>query len=129
MKITANETQTTTLTRLLAAADRHHPVTITYTKADGSETLRTIEIYDVRTTKAGDVILKAMDRQSGESRTWRLDRIRAYTIHRTAYTVPRPADEEPTTPAAPVTVEQLITRELDRDEPTTAARPVPALAA
>lgn len=131
MKITANETQHQTLTRLLAAADRHHPITITYTKADGSETLRTIEIHDVRTTKAGHVILRAADRQSGEMRTWRLDRIRAYTIHRTAYTVPRPADEEPTTPAAPVTVEQLITRELDRDDTTTApaARPAPALAA
>lgn len=126
MRITANETQHHTLTRLLTAADRHHP--ITYTKADGTETLRTIEIYDVRTTKAGDVILKAMDRQSGESRTWRLDRIQSYTVHRTAYTVPHPADEEPTTPAAPVTVEQLVARELDRDEPTT-ARPVPALAA
>lgn len=119
MKITANETQAQTLTRLLAAADRHHPVTITYTKADGTQTVRTVEVYDVRTTKAGDITLKAMDRDSQESRTFRLDRITAYTTHRTTYLVPRPApaDGEPraTLPvaSAPATV---IGREIARDD-------------
>ena len=97
MKNTNNETQAQTLTRLLAAADRQHPVTITYTKADGTQTIRTIEIYDTRTTKAGDIILKVMDRESGESRTFRLDRIQAYTVHRTAYVIERPTVDEPKT--------------------------------
>lgn len=126
MKTTTTETTAQTLTRLLAAADRHHPVTITYTKADGTQTVRTIEIHDARTTKAGAIILRAADRQSGEMRTFRLDRIQAYTVHRTAYTVERPATEPPTVPAAPVTVAQFIERELDRDQP---ARRLPALAA
>lgn len=87
---TANETQQDTLTRFLKAMDRKQPVTITYIKADGSETVRTVEAYDVQTTKAGDIVIKAMDRESGESRTWRLDRIQAYTVHRTAYVLPEP---------------------------------------
>ncbi|MFB4424792.1 WYL domain-containing protein [Streptomyces sp. QL37] len=126
MKTTTTETQAQTLTRLLAAADRQHPVTITYLKEEKDEngrktgnlveTIRTIEVYDVRTTKAGNVTLRAMDRESGESRTFRLDRIQAYTIHRTAYTVARPARTETTTvlPAATCAA-TVIGRELARD--------------
>ncbi|MFE6931737.1 WYL domain-containing protein [Streptomyces sp. NPDC057699] len=127
MKTTTNETQAQTLTRLLAAADRQHPVTITYLKEEKDETgkktgrlvetVRTIEVYDVRTTKAGNVTLRAMDRETGESRTFRLDRIQAYTVHRTAYTVARPARTEPTTvvpvASSPATV---IGREIARDD-------------
>ena len=69
-------------------------------KADGSETIRTIEIYDIQVSGAGDILLKVMDRQSGEKRTFRIDRIQAYTIHRSAYTVERPADLTPVTPKA-----------------------------
>ncbi|MEU4950004.1 WYL domain-containing protein [Streptomyces lavendulae] len=87
---TANETQQDTLARFLKAMDAKHPVTITYTKADGTQTVRTIEAYDVHTTKAGDIVIKAMDRESGESRNWRLDRIQAYTVHRTAFVLPEP---------------------------------------
>ncbi|MGW1071537.1 WYL domain-containing protein [Streptomyces sp. NPDC002537] len=82
MKLTARQTATVTLTDLARAMDRQQPVTVTYTKADGTETVRTIEIYDIRTTKAGDLIVKAMDRQSGDSRTFRLDRLISYTVHR-----------------------------------------------
>ncbi|MFD0053029.1 WYL domain-containing protein [Streptomyces sp. NPDC127168] len=95
MRHTANETSTTTLTRLIKALDAKHPVTITYVKADGTETIRTIEIYDVTVSAAGDILLKAMDRETGESRSFRLDRIEAYSIHRSAYTVARPAADEP----------------------------------
>ena len=95
MYATKNETESQTLTRLIRAMDHQHPVTVTYTKADGTETLRTIEIYDVTTTKAGDIVIKAMDRDSQEQRSFRLDRIAAYTIHRTAYTVPRPTVDAP----------------------------------
>ncbi|MFF3511545.1 WYL domain-containing protein [Streptomyces sp. NPDC002573] len=96
MRNTNRETTTQTLTRLIKALDAKHPVTITYIKADGSETLRTIEIYDIAVSNAGDILLKAMDRETGEARTFRLDRLVAYTIHRTAYVIARPAaDDKP----------------------------------
>lgn len=96
MFTTASETTDRTLARLIRAMDNQHPVTITYTKADGTETLRTIEIHDVTTTKAGNFILRAIDRESGEKKSWRLDRISHYTIHRTAYTVPVISVDAPT---------------------------------
>ncbi|CAM5718298.1 WYL domain-containing protein [Streptomyces fumanus] len=100
MRHTARETSTQTLTRLIKALDAKHPVTITYTKADGTETIRTIEIYDITISAAGDILLKAMDRETGESRTFRLDRLISYTVHRTAYVIARPAaDDKPARPA------------------------------
>jgi predicted DNA-binding transcriptional regulator YafY len=100
MRHTARETTTQTLTRLIKAADRQHPVTITYVKADGTTTVRTIETYDIAISNAGDVLLKAMDRQSGESRTFRLDRLVSYTIHRTSYQIERTATgDKPAYPA------------------------------
>lgn len=95
MRHTKNETTTHTLTRLITALDKHHPVTITYIKADGSETIRTIEIHDVIVTTAGDIVLRAMDRDTQEMRSFRVDRIQAYTVHRTAYMVTLPAADEP----------------------------------
>lgn len=97
MRHTKNETSTTTLTRLIKALDAKHPVTITYTKADGTTTIRTIEVYDITVSAAGDIVLKAMDRETGEARSFRLDRLVSYTIHRTTYTVARPAADEPKT--------------------------------
>jgi predicted DNA-binding transcriptional regulator YafY len=97
MRHTANETSTTTLTRLIKALDAKHPVTITYTKADETVTVRTIEVYDIVVSAAGDILLKAMDRETGESRSFRLDRLVSYTVHRTEYTVARPAADEPKT--------------------------------
>lgn len=108
MRHTANETTTQTLTRLITALDKNQPVTITYVKADGTTTVRTIELYDITVSAAGDILLKAMDRETGEARTFRLDRLVSYTVHRTAYTVERPAADEPkqrtTTGLATVTV-------------------------
>ncbi|MFI5687883.1 WYL domain-containing protein [Streptomyces sp. NPDC051636] len=97
MRHTKNETTTQTLTRLITALDKQQPITITYTKADGTETIRTIELYDIVVSAAGDILLKSMDRDSQESRSFRLDRLVSYTIHRTAYTVVRPAADEPKT--------------------------------
>lgn len=95
MRHTANETSTQTLTRLITALDKGQPVTITYVKADGSTTVRTIEVYDITVTAAGDIVLKAMDRETGETRSFRLDRLVSYTVHRTAYVVARPVADEP----------------------------------
>ena len=108
MRHTANETTTQTLTRLIKALDNRHPVTITYVKADGTETIRTIEIADVIVTNAGDIVLRAADRDTAEMRSFRIDRIVSYTVHRTSYTVELPATGEPkqrtTTGLATVTV-------------------------
>ena len=108
MRHTNRETNTQTLTRLIKALDAKHPVTITYTKADGTETIRTIEIADVIVTAAGDIVLRAADRDTQEMRSFRIDRIEAYTVHRTAYTVVLPVADEPkvrtTTGLATVTV-------------------------
>jgi len=98
--VTARETQEQTLTRLLRAMDAQNPVTVTYIKADGTETIRTIEIYGIEVSNAGDILLKVMDRQSQDSRTFRVDRIVAYTVHRSSYTVARPVDAKPATPKA-----------------------------
>lgn len=95
MRHTKNETSTQTLTRLITALDKRHPVTITYTKADGTETIRTIEIHDVIVTAAGDIVIRAMDRDTAEMRSFRADRIVSYTVHRTAYVIDRPAADEP----------------------------------
>ena len=95
MRHTATETTTQTLTRLIKALDRRQPVSVTYVKADGTETVRTLELYDITISAAGDIILKAMDRESGESRSWRLDRLVSYSIHRSAYSVERPVADEP----------------------------------
>ena len=100
MRNTANETETQTTLRLMRAMDRHQPITITYLKADSTETIRTVETYAIDVSKAGDILIKAMDRQSGERRTFRLDRIVTYTVHRTAYTVVLPDDITPAAPKA-----------------------------
>jgi predicted DNA-binding transcriptional regulator YafY len=81
--------------RMVQAAKRHHPVTITYTRQDGTTTVRTIEVYEFTRNKAGDRYVKAMVRTedpAGELRSFRLDRVTAITVHRTAYklTVPEP---------------------------------------
>lgn len=100
MRLTKNETSTTTLTRLIKALDAKHPVTITYIKADGSETIRTIEVADILVTAAGDIVLRAADRNTQEMRSFRTDRIVSYTVHRTAYVIVRPAAEDkPARPA------------------------------
>lgn len=100
MRHTNRETTTQTLTRLIKALDRQHPITITYLKEERDdtgrktghlvETIRTIEIHDLTISQAGDILIKAMDRATGEARSFRLDRLVAYSIHRTAYRVPRP---------------------------------------
>jgi len=104
MRHTNRETSTTTLTRLIKALDAKHPVTVSYLKEEKDdagrktgrlvETVRTLEIYDVVVSNADDILLKAMDRETGESRSFRLDRLVSYTTHRSAYTVARPAADD-----------------------------------
>jgi predicted DNA-binding transcriptional regulator YafY len=105
MRHTKNETSTQTLTRLIKAADRQHPVTITALKEEKDDngkktgrlvqTLRTIEIYDFYVSLAGDILIVAMDRETGERREFRIDRLISYTVHRTAYVIARPVASQP----------------------------------
>lgn len=126
MKHTAKQGSDKTLADMYRALDRQHPVTITYVKADDTTTVRTIETYDIVTTKAGHITLKAMDRETGERRTFRLDRIVSYTIHRTTYVVALPETEEPVRPVAPSTPAALVAFEIGRDERPTTTRYQPA---
>jgi predicted DNA-binding transcriptional regulator YafY len=116
MKHTRNQTTRKTLTDLYRAIDRRNAVTITYRDADGTETIRTVEPYDIRTTKAGRIQLRAMCRLRGDARGFFVDQIDSYTCHRIAFVLDLP---EATTPAGRAIVVrsagQLIARELGRD--------------
>jgi predicted DNA-binding transcriptional regulator YafY len=116
MKHTGRQATTKTLTDLLRALKHRFAVTITYQDEDGTETLRTIEPYDVRTTKSGSIRVHAMCRLRGDARSFDVARIVSYTRHRIAFVLDRP---EATTPAGKGIVvrseKQLIARELGRD--------------
>ncbi|WP_327335151.1 WYL domain-containing protein [Streptomyces anulatus] len=116
MKNTSQQTTTKTLADLYRALDRAEAVTITYLDQDGTESIRTIEPYDVRTTKSGRIEVRAMCRLRGEARGFLVHKIVSYTLHRMAFVLERP---EATTPAGAVIVAcspaQLIARELGRD--------------
>jgi predicted DNA-binding transcriptional regulator YafY len=129
MRTTANQTTTRTLTDLNTALDRQRPVTLTYVKKNGEITVRTVEIFEIRTTKKGAIILRGMDRQSGEARTFIPTSITAYTVHRGTYQVPVPTEETPAPVPAPRTPAAYVAYEIARDErPRTRPRPT-ALAA
>ncbi|WP_331764813.1 WYL domain-containing protein [Streptomyces sp. NBC_01238] len=130
MRNTNRQTTTRTLADLYRALDRQNAVTITYRKEDGTETVRTIEPYSVRTTTNGSIIVRAMDRETGEARSFRADRIEAYTLHRSAFQIDRPAGDETTANPAPAhSVAALIAYELERDTIAAAYRTRVALAA
>jgi predicted DNA-binding transcriptional regulator YafY len=126
MKLTAKQNVKNTLADLYRSIDRQHAVTLTFDKEEKDdngkktgrlvEDVRTVEPYDIQTTLAGHIVIKAMDRQTGESRTIRLDRVHAYTLHRIPFIIEVP---EATTPAGRPTVvrsaAQVIARELGRD--------------
>lgn len=116
MKQTARQTQTKTLTDLYRAIDRQTAVTITFRDADGTETIRTVEPWELRTTKNGRIQLRAGCRLRGDARSFNVDQIISYTVHRIGFVLERP---EATTPAGRGIVvrseQQLIARELGRD--------------
>ncbi|MET9439116.1 WYL domain-containing protein [Streptomyces sp. NPDC006551] len=118
MRNTNRQTNTRTLADLYRALDRKHAVTITYLKPGDTEpTVRTIEVFDIRTTKNGRIEVHAMCRLRGEARKFFLDRIVSYTPHRIAFVMER---DEPVTVAGHVipfrSSAQLIAHELGRDD-------------
>jgi predicted DNA-binding transcriptional regulator YafY len=116
MKLTNRQSTTKTLADLYRSIDRQQAVTITYVDENGDETIRTVEPYDIRTTKSGSIRVHAMCRLRGDARSFDVRRITAYTLHRIAFVLDRP---EATTPAGRGIVarseQQLIARELGRD--------------
>ena len=116
MKLTANQATTRTLTDLCRSIKRAHAVSITYIDETGAESIRTIEPYDIRTTKSGRIRVHAMCRLRGDARSFDVARIISYTCHQIAFVLDRP---EATTPAGHGIVirseKQLIARELGRD--------------
>lgn len=117
MRHTNRQTTRRALTDLYRAIDHRVAVTITYLDHDGEETVRTIEAYDITTTRSGGIEVRAMCRLRKESRRFALDRIVSYTVHRAGYVLERP---EATSPAGRVTVvvrstAQVVARELGSD--------------
>lgn len=132
MRITKNQPATKTLTDLYRALDRKHVVTITHLKAGETEpTVRTIEIHELRTTASGSIVIIAMCRLRGEERQFHASSVQAYTIHRMAYVLERPAPTTYVRPApAPADDETaLIYFELERDPDDADYRPRVRLAA
>ncbi|MET9432288.1 MULTISPECIES: WYL domain-containing protein [unclassified Streptomyces] len=116
MKRTARQTSTRTLVDLIRAMDGKRAVTITYIDSDGEESVRTIEIHDIRTANKGRIIVRAMCRMRGEMRTFHPGRIVSYTIHRMRFVLDAPTGETRFTHAAETEAE-LIALEMDRDYP------------
>ena len=116
MKLTKRQPATKTIADLYRAIDRAQAVTITFRDADGNETIRTVEPWDLRTTKNGRIQLRAGCRLRGDARSFAVDQIVSYTLHRIGFVLDRP---EATTPAGRGIVvrstAQLIARELGRD--------------
>lgn len=122
MKHTARQSSTRTLADMVRAMDTQRATTITYLDSNGDETVRTIEIHDIRTTAAGRVIIRAMCRKRGEMRTFHPARIVSYTVHRMPFTLEVPTEEPAPSPAHTARTEaEVIAFELDRDYPDTAS--------
>lgn len=116
MKHTAAQSRTKTLADLYRAIDRQTCATITYVDDDGTTTIRTVEPWDLRTTKAGRIQLRAGCRLRGDARSFYVDQIVSYTLHRIAFILDRPEATSPGGKGIVVRSErQLIARELGRD--------------
>lgn len=125
MKLVAKQSTYNTLLDLYRSIDRQTAVTLTYLDEKGEETVRTVEPFELRTGKGGAIELQAMCRLRGEARRFFLHRLIAYTTHRMAFVLERPANTtyEPT-PTAPADDETaLIYFELERDPDDADYRP------
>jgi predicted DNA-binding transcriptional regulator YafY len=100
-----NIDQDRTYADLRMAVDLKRPVVIDYYSADDTRTVRTIEPFEITTTRAGHRLVRCMDRMSHSIRGFRLDRITAYRVspRRGRFTISVPAPltgpDKPPTPA------------------------------
>lgn len=125
MKHTGHQPLTKTLTDLYRAIDKQYAVTLTFIDREGTETVRTVEGHELRTSADGDVILIAMCRLRGDERRFRISQVVSYTVHRMAFILERPA---PTTyerpaPAPADDVQAIFFYELARDKDDADYRP------
>lgn len=116
---------------IVKAMRLRRPVTMTYTRANGTTTVRTVEPYRLTKNGSGDPYFRAMDRESGESRSFRLDRIQTYTIggHKSRFLLetpePKPAAETPSKAEMKRAAEYAKADRMERPTPLTVARRLP----
>ena len=67
------------------AAANHLCVQLDYTKKNGERRTPTLEPYSVRRTSGGDLLLFAVEADTGEPKSYLLDRIRSATVTRQAF--------------------------------------------
>ena len=96
--------QANSLETIRFAAANRLCVQLDYAKESGERTAPTIEPYSVRRTSAGDLLLFGVKVDTGESRSYRLDRIRSATVTRQAF---RPRYAVELTTASPLTAPSL----------------------
>ena len=135
MKLTANQTQTRTLTDLYRALAHGHAVTITHLKPGETEpTVRTVEIHELRTASlkvtkkritGGGIRIIAMCRLRGERREFHLSGLISYTVHRMGYvlTMPENTTYEAPEPQPADDARALFLYELARDQDDADYRP------
>ena len=131
MRITAKQTSTKTIADLIRAIDHKWAVTITFTDRHGVTTVRTVEPYEISTTSDGSITVHAMCRlahsedPTDADRSFNTARISAYTVHRMAFVLTRPAPTTYERPAPqPVDDAQaLFLYELARDKDDADYRP------
>jgi predicted DNA-binding transcriptional regulator YafY len=90
-----NTNEATTVADLRVAVILGRPVTIDYERADGTRTIRVVEPFEVvdHDQAVKHPFFRAMDRLTGDYRSFRFDRLYAYRVAnaRGRYKVPRPA--------------------------------------
>lgn len=116
-KVTAKTTA-----ELIKAMEKRQPVTVTYVDEKGDETVRTIEIHAVLTSDNG-VTLVADCSLRMETRSFKVSRIHAYTIHtRMSFRLNLTQDPQAITPATTMfraeddedAMADVVAHELDR---------------
>lgn len=97
------------------AAANHLCVQLDYRKESGERTAPTVEPYSVRRSSAGDLLLFGVKADTGEARSYRLDRIGAATVTRRPFA---PRYEIELTASGPLSAPAI-----ERVRATTAVRP------
>ena len=103
-------------------------VQLGYTKANGERTAPTIEPYSVRRTSTGHLLLFGVRADTGESRSYRLDRVDSATITRKVF---RPRYTVELTTAGPLSASpferpRMATTAFASNRPSASGDPLPA---
>lgn len=88
MKIRKATNPDKVLEDIRTAIEKGRPVTLDYALVTDTGNLRTVELYEECVNKSGETYFRGMDRTTGLPRSWRMDRIRAYTVHRSSFIIP-----------------------------------------